>query len=671
MHNIVINGKKIRLRERCPQGLGAKLSGRKLIVTHRSRPPEIDFLVKKIENLEKNLASVHARRPVRIEMKERNDMSAEYIRSLIKDELSRAKPRQITIGKIRDETPDITVKKRIRFKRMPLETLPKAAQGILMPESGILQPAAEAFQLLNAPQSPRAVDGILIPEIQTKKYEEDASFDPNSVAMKYPLIPKKPKEGERVYAYVDIHFDKTRSEMVYNLVEPHIDARKKAILEEIKDYIQEKVDVNFGHIKRDEAVNYILGIFEKAVKFLRIRIDQKSLDDIRYYVIRDFIGLEKIEPLMQDPNIEDISCDGIGIPIFVYHRNGKIGSIKTNTAFEDKESADSFVNKLAERCGKSVSVAKPLLDGTLPDGSRVQATLGSDIARHGSNFTIRMFTEEPLTPVDLIRSGMCDLKTMALVWFAVEHMSSILVSGGTATGKTSLLNAFSLFIKPQMKIVSIEDTAELRLPHSHWVPEVARTSIAVGREVDMFELLRESLRQRPDYIIVGEVRGKEAYVLFQQMATGHAGFSTIHADSFQKLVDRLITPPIELPPNLLENLDLVIFIRRIKRGNKYKRRIDSVVEMLGVDPNNRPVVNEIIKWNPSSDTFASASKSTILRKIAEKSNMTDGDINEEIKRRAAILQWLSDRNINDYRKVSSVINLYYISPEFVMKKIGI
>ncbi|MDI6721544.1 MAG: type II/IV secretion system ATPase subunit, partial [Candidatus Aenigmarchaeota archaeon] len=509
------------------------------------------------------------------------------------------------------------------------------------------------------PESTRVTEGIEIPEIATEKHVEDEAYDPLSVAMKYPLIPKKPKPGERVYAYASIYFDKSGGEMIYNVTEPPLDEKKKIILEEIKDYIQEKIDINFGHIKKEDALDYIISIFERAVKFLRVKIDANSMDDIKYYVIRDFIGLENIEPLLQDGQIEDISCDGVNIPIFVYHRNNKIGSVKTNVSFSDRESLDSFANKLAERCGKSISVARPLLDGSLPDGSRVQATLGTDIAIHGSNFTIRMFTDEPITPVDILKSGMCDLKTMAFIWFVVENQTSILIAGGTATGKTSFMNAFSLFIRPQMKIVSIEDTAELRLPHSHWLQEVARASISTGHEVDMFELLRESLRQRPDYIIVGEVRGKEAYVLFQQMATGHTGFATIHADSFQKLIDRLVTPPIDLPPNLLANLDLVLFIRRVKQGNKYKRRTDMIVEVTGFDHGRKlPVTNEIIKWGAMKDIFTVPNKSVVLGKIAERSRMTVKDVQEEIRRRAAILDWMVKKNIIDYRKISSIINLY-------------
>ena len=655
MPDLLINGKRIKIREKKTHAseVHARLSGRRLLISPRIDTVEIVSLRKKIEDLEKKVC----RRPVRIEMRHetpRHEISADDIRRIIKEEISTnpepPKERRVFLSRRHEPSADIW-KKKLRLKQTPEEKT-----GILAVDYG---------------EKGKQATGISIPQIIENIYDDDKS-DTNPVSLKYPLIPRNPMEGERVYSYAHIFFDNTRNEMMYNVIEPAMDDRKTLVLEEIKDYIQEKIDVNFGQIKRADAIKYIEDAFDKAIRFMRIKMDTESLDDIRYYVIRDFIGLEKIEPFIQDSQIEDISCDGVGIPIFIYHRNAKIGSIKTNVKFESRELVDSFVNKLAERCGKTLSVAKPMLDGSLPEGSRVQATLGSDIARHGSNFTIRMFTEDPITPIDIIKSGMCDMKIMATIWLAVEYQSSILVSGGTATGKTSLLNALSLFIRPQMKIVSIEDTPELRLPHSHWVPEVARSAIAVGHEVDMFELLRESLRQRPDYIIVGEVRGKEAYVLFQQMVVGHAGMSTIHADSFQKLIDRLTAPPIDLPANLLQNLDFVIFVRRVKRDNRYKRRIDSVVEINGYDRDkDSPIVNEIFRWNPANDSFVSENKSIVLGKIAEKSNMTEEDIREEIHRRAKILEWMTKRGIKDYKKVSSIINLYYLSPEFLMKKMGL
>lgn len=521
------------------------------------------------------------------------------------------------------------------------------------------------------PQKP--LQGITIPQI-TETVEVVGSGETSLMALrmlkvKYPLIPSRPKQGETVFAYADIYFDNKRNELVYNVVEPQLDEKSKKLVEEVKQYAQEKIDINFAQVRKKEAIGRLEEIVEQAMNYFKVR-DQKTRETIKYYISRDFIGLEKIEPILNDRNIEDISCDGADIPLYVYHRDPRLGSMRTNIVFNNKDELDMFVNKVAERCGKVISVARPLLDAALPDGSRVQATLGSDIARRGSNFTIRMFTEKPLTPVELIKFGTCDLRMMAFFWFLVEHGSSVLVCGGTATGKTSLLNVLSLFIKPQMKIVSIEDTPELRLPHAHWVPEVARSPIAEEGKVDMFELLRESLRQRPDYIVVGEVRGKEAYVLFQQMAVGHPGMSTLHADSFQRLVDRLTTPPISLPSNLLQNLDLIVFIKRVKQERKYKRRITSVIEVVGFDKNTKALVtNEVFVWDPKTDMFTVNGNSVLLKKIAESTGVAEASIQEEIKKRVRILKWLVNKNITDYKKIGDIFNIFYTAPEFLLQRI--
>lgn len=524
------------------------------------------------------------------------------------------------------------------------------------------------------------IAGIAIPEIKTQVEElkerelEAISNEPSDlrgVNIKYPLMPSNPGSGERVFAYAHIAYDKRTNELVYKVVETELTEEEKLVLSSVKEYIEEKVDTDFSQIRKKDAISYIEDIFEKAIAYFKPKISDHSKATLRYYVFRDFVGLERIEPVLNDKYIEDISCDGVGIPLYIYHRNPILGSMKTNLFFQSGVELDSFVNKLSERCGRVISIARPLLDGTLPDGSRVQATLGSDIARRGSNFTIRMFTEEPITPVDVIRSGTCDARMMAYYWLLIEHGSSVLVSGGTATGKTSLLNALSLFIKPQMKIVSIEDTAELRLPHSHWIPEVARTPVSEEGKVDMFELLKESLRQRPDYIIVGEVRGKEAYVLFQQMAVGHPGLSTIHAENFSKLVDRLTSPPIELPPNLLENLDVIVFLRRIKRGRRYLRRVSDSLEVVGYDrKESAPKTKKIFSWDPSTDAFKGEENSMLLGKIATVSNMNQSEIAEEIEKRSKVLEWLVVRKITDYRKIAAIINLYYTSRELLLERLG-
>jgi flagellar protein FlaI len=280
-----------------------------------------------------------------------------------------------------------------------------------------------------------------------------------------------------------------------------------------------------------------------------------------------------------------------------------------------------------------------------------------------------------LTPVHLLKFKEFDPRIAAFLWLAVEYGRSILISGGVATGKTTLLNALSLFIKPELKIVSIEDTAELLLPHPHWVPSVARLPIAEieGKklgEVDLFDLLRESLRQRPDYLIVGEVRGREAYVLFQQIATGHSSMSTIHADSIERLVDRLTTPPISLPANLIEALDLIIFIVRIKYGSTYVRRINSVYEILGYDRNkNFPIINEVFKWKASNDTFEAVNPSIVLKKISQQYGISEQILQKEISNRMKILNWMYDNNIEDFEDVSKVIRVFYSNPEDILNSV--
>lgn len=493
-----------------------------------------------------------------------------------------------------------------------------------------------------------------------KKIEEE-----KRMSMIYSLIPRHPAPNQKIYASANILWSQKESSLVYFVLEPKLGEEEKSLMDKIKNSLIEKFDVDFTKLRKGEAKKYLSKGFEETVRLMAGALPLEKQENILYYVERDFIGLGRIEPLMQDPNIEDISCDGVGIPIFIYHRNSVIGTLRTNIMFENSDELDSFMNKLAQRSGKSISVASPLVDAALPDGSRIQLTLGTDIARRGSNFTIRKFTEEPLSPIHMLKFGTADSKILAYLWMLTEFGKSTLICGGTATGKTTLLNALSLFIKPELKIVTIEDTAELRLPHSHWVPQVARQAIAEtgGKkmgEVDMFDLLRESLRQRPDFILVGEVRGKEAYVLFQQIATGHPGISTIHADTIEKLVDRLTTPPIELSPSLIENLDAIIFIERIKYGNKYVRRISSILEVTGFDrEKDSPITNEVFKWDPASDKFATVNPSIVLRKISGSTGINEAAIQKDIGNRIKILDWLAEKNFTDYRIFANVMKMFY------------
>ncbi len=502
-----------------------------------------------------------------------------------------------------------------------------------------------------------------------KKPEE---VDLSGVNILYPLIPKKSRTP---FAAANIKWSKADNALVYYVIEPELTQEEKDFLNKIKASLVEKLDIDFNTLRKEEAKDYLKKRFQEMVALMAKYLPQEKQDQLLYYVERDFIGFGKIEPFMQDGEIEDISCDGIGIPIYIYHREPTIGSVKTNIMFDSAEEVDTFVHKLAQRCGKTISVAQPLIGASLPDGSRLQATLGTDIAAKGSNFTIRKFTEEPLTPMHLLKFKTIDAKIAAFLWVATEYGRSILITGGVATGKTSMLNALSLFIKPELKVVTIEDTPELRLPHPHWIPQVARQPITEveGKklgEVDLFDLLRESLRQRPDYLIVGEVRGRETYVLFQQIATGHASMSTIHADSMERLVDRLTTPPISLPANLIEALDIVVFLVRIKYGNTYVRRVNSIYEIVGFDRvRNFPIVNEIFRWDPVTDTFRTPNPSIVLEKISKQYGISKEFLQREIAQRMKVLNWMADRGIDDYRDVARVIKIYYSRPEDLLASI--
>ncbi|MCD6558000.1 MAG: type II/IV secretion system ATPase subunit [Candidatus Aenigmarchaeota archaeon] len=555
------------------------------------------------------------------------------------------------------------------------ELAEKLAQKFLLKKMGEKK-AEERKQFPGKEPSVRlkVVEGISLPDIKpsTKlKIEDLEKREIKNFSVRYSLIPKNPKKGERVFAYAEIRWDATQNEIVYNVIEPELTESEKELVRQIKHFIEEKVDISFGELKKKEALSYISKIFDDALDYFKTEFPEDKKQTLKYYIFRDFIGLGPIEPLMNDPRIEDISCDGTNIPLYVYHRDPRLGAIRTNIIFKNKEELDSFVMKLSERCGKTISIAKPLLDGALPDGSRIQATLSSDVATRGSNFTIRKFTESPLTPTHMIEFGTLDLLSAAYLWFCIEHESSILVSGTTATGKTTMLNVLSFFIKPQAKIVSIEDTPELRLAHAHWIPEVARSPISTKKtDVDMFYLLKESLRQRPDYIIVGEVRGKEAYVLFQQISTGHPGLSTIHAESFVKLLDRLTTKPIELPMSSIENIDTIIFLQRIKKGKKYIRRVSEVVEVVGYDRDRKePVVNRVFMWDPKTDSIKTVGKSFVLKKIAEKTNMSEHEIQEELRRRAEVLEWAVKHGISNYKEFTELINLYQTYPDKLLEKI--
>ncbi len=507
------------------------------------------------------------------------------------------------------------------------------------------------------------------------KSSEGRSFDEEITK-----IPKIVSEGVKEieinavnepYTYVRITYDNKSNEYTYEVIEPDLDEDEDALLKTVKECLIEEVEL-VEIEEEDDRKRYLENKVRTILRGMDIRLKPVSEQRILYYVIRDFMGFGPIDVIMNDVDPEDISCDGVGIPIFVFHR--KYGSMKSNVVFDDAAELDNFVIWIAQRSGKHISVADPMLDATMPDGSRLQQTLGRHVTQRGSSFTIRRFEEEPYTPIHLIHFKTFNPEMMAYAWIAMEHGQSMLICGGTASGKTTTLNAMLLFIPPQMKIVSIEDTRELNLPHDNWVPLLTRSGfgetddsgIKAG-EIDMFELLQAALRQRPQYLMVGEVRGAEAYVVFQAMATGKSAYTTFHADDVQTMVNRMENEPINLPRALVAALDVVLLQGKVKVGTKMTRRIKAITEIVGVEPDsNELITNNAYTWNPADDTFNYSGHSYVYSKVAQQKNWTSREMDREVKRRKLVLEYMDRKDINNYKEFAKITSSYYRDKKYVM-----
>lgn len=477
------------------------------------------------------------------------------------------------------------------------------------------------------------------------------------------------------FSYVLIQTDPVTKRTAYMVVEIPLDSKEQAICKKILDIMIEELDVDFSVLKDStKAEEFLKKKIVDIIKRYRISLNESQFEKIMYYLTRDLIGYGKIQPFMLDHNIEDISCDGIGIPIYVWHR--KYESIATNISLDTAEELDSFVIKVAQRANRHVSIANPLLDASLPDGSRVQLTYGKEVTQRGSTFTIRKFKADPFTISDLILYNTIDLDIAAFYWLAMEHNISILIAGGTAAGKTTLLNTVSMMIKPDLKIITIEDTAELNLAHENWIPSVVRSGFGETSEtgyrrgqISMYQLLRAAMRQRPDYIIVGEIRGEEAYAMFQAMSTGHRGLGTIHGDSVEGVIHRLESKPMNIPRSMMKSLDIIHVIRKVRIKSKFARRTQTITEIIGLDPVTEEILtNKLYQWSPREDNFIYFGRSYVLEKMMESTGITEQEIFDEMERRKIVLRWMVKRRIRYFEDVASVIQEYNSDPDRTIEK---
>ena len=415
--------------------------------------------------------------------------------------------------------------------------------------------------------------------------------------------------------------------------------------------------------KRKKKAGLLARIFAKGSRSqapLEVTSQQKAA--LRYLLIRDKLHMGMLEPVLRDMHIEDISCSGLG-SLYIEHKIFK--GLKSNLTFETHEELDDFIVRLSERIKKPVTYRNPIVDATLPDGSRINIVFGSDVSRQGSNFTIRKFAETPMSIIDIIEGGALDFTMAAYLSLMVSEGMNVFVSGETASGKTTVLNAITLFVPPDAKIVSIEDTPELQVPHPNWIREVVRGDMAnEGSAVTMFGLLKAALRQRPNLIVIGEIRGEEGAIAFQAMQTGHAVMATFHASSVEKLIQRMTGNPIYVPKTYIDNLNIVIIASSVRLPNgKIGRRLLSINELVGYDSAADAFsFVEVFRWNSSNDTFeftGNMNSYLLENKIAPKRGYSPRDkrgIYQELDRRAALFQRLAEQGTSDFYDLYTVFS---------------
>lgn len=583
------------------------------------------------------------------------------------------------------------VKQPIQAAQTIQQAQPKPAQPVQQPAANSIPQQQPPSQTAPAPAKKASLlDWFLgkksYAELKTVQTQEaykplfNISFPQNIPNLPEPKdIAKVDVRYKVIEPFVDIHifWDAQNNELLYQIEEPKLTAEEMKNLQLIEEGLTELINISYINI---EDTSVVIEFLEKTLKILLDEFGIKVSEDVflkyMYFLYRDLIGMNQIEPLLRDYFIEDIECNGFNTPIYIVHR--KYRNLRTSVIFPTLQGLGRFVEKLAQKCGQYVSYANPLLDGTLPDGSRVNATYTEDVTSRGPTFTIRKFTTDPWTPVKLMDFRTVSPEILAYIWLAIEHKSNILVIGGTGSGKTSFLNAIAFFIPPAARIVSIEDTRELNLRHENWLPAVARagagTASITGEkhgEVSLFDLLKESLRQRPDYIIVGEIRGKEAFVLFQGMATGHPSFGTFHAESANSVVKRLMMPPILLSPAMIEALDMFCIITPAVIGGKEVRRIREIDELVSVNEKGDAIINVPFVRDPAKDVFLFKTSSKVFEKIMKRTGMQWKELLNEFQMRTKLLMEMYRRKIFGFAEVQDVIHEYYKRPNEVLKKFGL
>lgn len=486
----------------------------------------------------------------------------------------------------------------------------------------------------------------------------------NEISDQYQIVKEYPLNAP--FSYAKILFDEKNSNYQYFVDEIKLNFDEERIYKDLYNFVEQSLDSieNTKEAKFDTHLNDVI----KQHEGFFISNPVASMEKVKYFLKRDIMGFGEIDALMHDPNIEDVSCSGPNLPLYVWHR--EFDSVSTNVTFESHQKLNSFITRIVFKAGKHVSTAHPISDLALAGNHRISVLYQKEITPKGTSFTIRKFREDPYTIVDLISFGTIDLETAAYLWMMIENKMSIMVIGATGSGKTTVLNAIAGLVSENDKLFSVEDVAEINLPHDNWFSLISRSGYGSNDEgeIGLYELIKSGVRHRPDYIIVGEIRGSEAYVMFQAMATGHGGLCTMHADSLESASKRLQQKPMSIPPAYLSLMNCALVIKRVKDKSTGKsiRRALSIEEI-----SNDTTPNLVSKWNPISDFFEhSLETSKNLKKISESSGEDLESIIKEHHKRTKILKWMSSNNIREHKAVTEMIRKYYNDPKSILKKIS-
>jgi len=466
------------------------------------------------------------------------------------------------------------------------------------------------------------------------------------------------------YAYVVITYHDAESEHRYYAVEPELDRFERDLLDRVVDDIRDPLLYREGTGRTDEET--LRTELEGLLEGYGVDIGMDTFHALAYYLYRDFRGYGKVDPFLNDRHIEDISCDGYDLPDLRVprrlhrHRDQRLVREVGARQLRDPPRSTIWAPHLRRGPHGGDDAAGRVARGT-------RARRRGD--PRGSAFTIRQYAEDPLTPIDLVEYGTFSIEQMAYFWLCIEHNKSLIFAGGTASGKTTSMNAVSMFVPPRAKILTIEDTRELSLYHDNWLSSITRERRYEGADIDMYDLLRSALRHRPEYIVVGEVRGAEAITLFQAMNTGHTTFSTMHADSIETVINRLENEPINVPRAMVQSLDMLSIQTLTRSGDQRVRRAKTIGEIGGIDQRTGELdYSSAFEWDAETDEF-SRNDSSLMEEIADERGWSRSELLREVRRRERFLELLRGLGVTDYRAFTALVNEYYADPERVMDRL--